>query len=210
MSDTSRLLFVDFNGVLSCDPYWKSLRDVSHPLHRFAETVERFVFTEQPELFRQWMLGQHTAETFHALVAQGTGVPYQDLFESFVQDCAAMDVSENLIEKLRGMKRGFRIILATANTDALERYIIPHNTSAFDVFDVVDNSFHIGRLKHTDGGAYFTDRAAREGISLHRAYLLEDSERTCDVFRALGGTAFLVKDEAAALRALDAIAQGDV
>lgn len=209
MSKQSRLLFVDFHGVVSHDPYWKSLKNVAHPLHGFAEDIERFVFTEQPNLFRKWMLGQYTAEEFHKLIARGTGAPYVELFDSFVQDCRSIDISEKLIHALRDMKRDFRIILATGNTDALERYSIPYRESAFDVFDNIDNSFRIGRMKYDDGGAYFSHRAEQEGIPMQCAYLLEDSEGTCEVFRALGGTAYLVNSEPTALHALGAIMRGD-
>ncbi len=203
MKEDRQILFVDFNGVLSYDPYWKSLKDPKHTLHRYAESIEHFVFRERPELFREWMRGKYSAEEFHGIVAEAVGAPYGKLFQTFAQDCRALDVSELIVNALRPLKSHYRIILATANTDALERFIIPNKKNLFDVFDVIDNSFHTGFLKTDDSGKYFIERARKEGVCIEAASLLEDSEITCDVFRKLGGRAFCVSKE---LQVLETIA----
>ena len=206
--ERERLLFVDFNGVISYDPYCKSLKNTEHPLHQFADRIESFVFTEHPELFQRWMIGGYTTEEFHHILSKEMNVSNEILLRSFIYDCQNIDISKPIITALQELKSQFVIVLASGNTDALERFIIPEQEELFRVFDAIDNSFHLHCMKYENGGQYFMNRAATERIPIQKSLLLEDSKKTCAVFQAIGGKAFCVNTESAVLRCIAEIKDG--
>jgi hypothetical protein len=99
------ILFVDFNGVISYDPFWKSMIKNDHPLHCFYEPIENYLFRNKNSLIDDWMLGKYTSEQIHQILADKIGIPYQPLFEIFSEDCKKLDMSKPILKVIQALKK---------------------------------------------------------------------------------------------------------
>ena len=115
------LLFVDFNGVISYDPFWKSLLDKNHILNRDLQRIEDFVFKENFDLILDWMVGKYNSEDIHKIISKELDIDYTLLFDNFVSDCKKIDISEKILNKLKSIKSNYVLILATGNMDSFDR-----------------------------------------------------------------------------------------
>ena len=83
------ILFVDFNGVISYDPFWASLKNPSSSMHHLSEPIETFLFKNDIELVVGWVKGEYTTEQIHDFLEKGMGIKFnkKELLESFIDDC---------------------------------------------------------------------------------------------------------------------------
>ena len=57
----NKVIFVDWHGVLSLDPFWMSIiHNEEHPLHSSLSEAVRKLFGEHDDLVRDWMRGNIT------------------------------------------------------------------------------------------------------------------------------------------------------
>jgi FMN phosphatase YigB (HAD superfamily) len=184
-----KILFVDFNGVISYDNFWKELEDKTHPLNSYHHLIENFLFKEKPEIIKDWMLGKYTSEEVHEILNIAVGVPYLDLFEIFERGCRNIDVSTSVLEKIQELRKNYYCILATGNMDSFDRFTLPSNLILKESFDEIDNSYNLGIFKTTNNGQYFLDKARILSVEISNCVLVDDSARVCEVFENLGGRA---------------------
>ena len=201
------VLFVDFNGVISQFPYWHSIREEAHSLHGYHEQIEEFLFRSNNHVFRNWMLGEYSAEDIHELLNEKIGVSKELLYQQFILDCKKIDISSAILSAVSHLKRSCITVLSTANTDAFERFILPEFQQLRDTFDFIDNSHAIGLLKSDCEGKYFLDRLRSLDVKPQDAWLIDDGEKNCEIFSNLGGSAHRVTNETEALQALRLIRQ---
>ncbi len=198
-----KVLFVDFNGVLSYVPFWYSLKDPNHDLHNHLSNIEEFLFKKNFNLVNEWMLGKYKSEDIHKLIADNLNIPYSTLFETFKKDCEDMKVSKKILKKLADIKQKYYLILATGNMDAFDRFTLPKEKEFFEIFDEIHNSFNLGMLKTSNGGEYFKNVVNNKKTSFNSCYLIDDSRKTCDLFESLGGKAYCTKKEDEVLNSLN-------
>jgi FMN phosphatase YigB (HAD superfamily) len=200
-----RILFVDFNGVISYNPFWLSLRKPQHPLHTFSEPIEQTLFGEKriEGLINEWMLGKHKSESVHQILAERLGVSFDELFAAFCEDCKTIDISEPILEKVRALRKDWYCILKTDNMDSFHRFTLPSNPQLSATFDEIHNSYLLRQLKKTNNGETFVSDATRLGVSLTNCVLIDDSASTCRMFEDLGGRVFQPRNEAEAISALE-------
>ena len=189
------LLFVDFNGVISYDPFWKSLLDKNHILNRDLQRIEDFVFKENFDLILDWMVGKYNSEDIHKIISKELDIDYTLLFDNFVSDCKKIDISEKILNKLKSIKSNYVLILATGNMDSFDRFTLPNNKYLYNFFDEIHNSFNFGLLKTTNNGEYFKKIIKKYNLNPKNSYLIDDSNSTCKIFSDLGGTSFRTKTE---------------
>jgi FMN phosphatase YigB (HAD superfamily) len=187
-----KILFVDFNGIISYDTYWKSLLEPSHPLHEYKAKIEEYLFKQNPDIIKQWMLGKYTSEDIHQMLHHKLGVQYEKLFEIFKKDCREIDISEKVLEKVKELKSEYYCILSTGNMDCFDRFILPSNPQLAETFDEIDNSYYLGILKTTNNGEYFSNKAQSLHVDLKDCVVIDDSAKVCSVFEELGGFAINV------------------
>ena len=199
------ILFIDFNGVISYHPFWASLREPNHALHRYNDTIERFLFKENTPIVLDWMIGKYRSEEIHDLLEEKLGVPSEALFAVFEADCRSIDISERILNEVRRLREFYRTILITDNMDSFERFTLPENPRLLSVFDQVDNSYVMKRFKKSDEGVYFTERVKEAGASIADSILLDDSKNNCGMFVSLGGVAHMTKTEDEAVDVLQQI-----
>ena len=189
------LLFVDFNGVISYDPFWKSLLDKNHILNRDLQRIEDFVFKENFDLILDWMVGKYNSEDIHKIISKELDIDYTLLFDNFVSDCKKIDISEKILNKLKSIKSNYVLILATGNMDSFDRFTLPNNKYLYNIFDEIHNSFNFGLLKTTNNGEYFKKIIKKYNLNPKNSYLIDDYNSTCKIFSDLGGTSFRTKTE---------------
>lgn len=185
MPSPKPILFIDFDGTLCHDRYWRSLpKDIQ-------EKIQSLIFGEDKTLVDGWMRGKYTAEEINQIVAKETGVPFDKLWEGFVIDCETMNVSKEVLEKIDNFRNKYLVLLITTNMDSFSRFTLPA-LGLGKYFDLIVNSFEEGKLKTDNEGETFKKYADKLGVNLKNCLLIDDSKRSCAVFQSLGGEAFRV------------------
>jgi FMN phosphatase YigB (HAD superfamily) len=182
------ILFVDFDGTICFDRYWRSLQP-----EKF-EMIQKLIFGEDKTLLNNWMRGVYTAEEINKIVSENIGVPYEELWDLFVKDCETMQVSKDVLEKLNGLRSKYIVILVTGNMDSFSRFTVPA-LELDKYFDHINNSFFDGKLKTDNKGQVFIEYAKAFGVALNECIFLDNSPKACEVFDKLGGKAFLITPE---------------
>lgn len=205
-----RILFVDFNGVISYDPFWASLRNPDHRLHQYFEPIEQLFFTGENKikgLIDEWMLGKYTSEDVHRILADRIGAPYEQLLAVFIEDTRKLDISKRILDGVQLLKKDWYCILRTDNMDSFDRFTLPANPYLGKAFDEVHNSYLLGLLKKTRSGVYFVDTVAGHGADFGQCVLIDDSDSTCKLFQGLGGIAYRTQNEDEVLAVLRKLKQ---
>jgi FMN phosphatase YigB (HAD superfamily) len=184
------ILFVDFDGTLCTDRYWRSL-----PPEKFAQ-IQKLLFENSngSPMIQDWLRGKHAAEDVNHFLSEQIGISFEELWPLFVKDCQTMSVPKELLEKMARVREKYVVIVATGNFDSFTRFTVPalHLDS---YVDHISNSYYNGKLKGDGGGAIFEEHAEAAGIDLKECVLLDDSKNTCDLFEKLGGKAYLITPE---------------
>jgi len=187
------IIFVDFNGIISYNNFWKSLENLKHPLHEDLEKINLFLFKENKQIVSDWMLGKFTSEDIHQIISKKLNINYASLFETFKNDCANIDISKKIVNQLKKLKKYYKVILITDNMDSFDRYTLPNNP-ILNIFDEIDNSYNMKKFKSSDNGKYFLEKIKKNKASIENCILIDDSENNCNKFKNLGGMAFNIKE----------------
>lgn len=182
------LIFIDFDGTICFDKYWRSL-----PTEKF-NSIQDFLFGEDKTLLNDWMRGVYSAEEINKLVSEKIGIPYNELWDLFVNDCKSMNISKQVLEKINSLRNKYIVILVTGNMDSFTRFTIPA-LELDKYFDHINNSFFDGKLKTDEKGQVFTEYAKAFGVNLKECLFIDNSPKACALFEELGGKAFLITPE---------------
>lgn len=182
------LLFIDWNGTLNDEHFFRSLDEATY------ERIQTFLFEANKQMVIDWMKGAYTSEQVVAQVAHHLGIPFEDLWDVFVDDCATMALEPELVDQLLSLKDRYTLILATGNMDCFTRFTVPA-LKLNEIFDDISSSHEEGILKDENGGEVFLRYAQKYESSLSVAHLFDDSSQVCALFETLGGTAHLITKE---------------
>ena len=121
---SGRVIFSDWHGVLSRDPFWVSIRSsATHPLRQQLEAGMAGVFASRRNIANEWMKGLLSSDQ----VIAEMGIQLDGRFrEDFLArrldiDCARMKVNAELFEVLRAMLAEAMVVIATDNMDCFAR-----------------------------------------------------------------------------------------
>jgi hypothetical protein len=161
---SGRVIFCDWHGVLSRDPFWVSIRSsATHPLRRQLEAGMAGVFASDRDIANEWMKGLLSSDQ----VIAEMGIQLDRRFkEDFLArrldiDCARMKVNAELFEVLRAMRAEAMVVVATDNMDCFAR--------AFEHSRRRRRRAHGGRRSRTGRSSATTSSApARPGRSRAR------------------------------------------
>jgi len=64
---SKNILFLDFNRVISFDPFWKSLEVNNTELFN---RIEDFLFKKNRQIIRDWMTGVYSSEDVHHIFSK--------------------------------------------------------------------------------------------------------------------------------------------
>jgi hypothetical protein len=213
-----RVLFVDWHGVVSRDPFWLSiLENQRHPLNRRLGRAVRDLFSDN-DFVTQWMLGHVSSTTVSEHVARATCSKLESSFlaRKLVRDCIGMKVNTDLMRLLRSLRPMVQVVLATDNMDcfvtALRGSKPPRRrVTSFDrlrhwvpVYDAFLCSSDIGMLKATNPEGFFGDYLEKHSLTFAQALLIDDRADNCAAFVSRGGTAVQWKLESGDLGQLSA------
>ncbi len=212
------VIFVDWHGVLSSDPFWISiLKSPGHQVRRrLAESVKR-LFDDNDDMVRRWMRGEFRAEeiveSMEVLLDKRCKPDF--LVRRLIEDCTLMTSDAGFVRILREVKDLAFMVLATDNMDCFAESTERARRSGagrrkvhkcdpegsvplvevIRVFDDVLCSSDLGVLKRENPQSFFGEWLRQHSQTFERALLLDDVEANCAAFRSVGGTAIRVSRE---------------
>ncbi len=198
---TPKLLFLDWDGTLCFDRFWRSLTSKNE---RVTEAVN-FLFSEEKDLINDWLRGDFSSEEINAMISEKSGCSFDELWNSFVHDCQTMIFDSRLRESLSKIRRTSKIVLTTGNMYCFRRFTIPA-LKLDDCFDDMVISCEVGYLKNEKGGQQFINIARKFEIELSDTVLIDNSDKALMVFDGLGGSAFKTTGLDRTLEILDGLA----
>ena len=213
-----RVIFVDWHGVASNDPFFLSiLNNKTHPLYSKLTNELNNLFKNNDNLIRAWMRGEVSYEQIVDLMDITLDNRFKDdfLFRKVIEDCKFMKVNPNLIDLLSILQNYAFIVLATDNMDCFFHYINSIRVSKirskkrqtykvkeyveFDKailkFDDILCSSEIGVLKRESPAKFFGNWLKVYSLNFSDALLLDDVDVNCEEFVKAGGNAFKIKKE---------------
>jgi FMN phosphatase YigB (HAD superfamily) len=179
------VLFVDWDGTLTQDLYWRSMEPAYHKI------VQSLLFGVDTRRVHAWMRGGCTAEEVNRWLALQLGLPFQQVWDVFVQDCRTMQVDTELLMRLHALRGHVTTVLMTGNMDSFTRFTVPA-LGLERYFDHISVSFDEGMHKSDNDGELFLKYSNLLGIPIDACALVDDNSEICRIFRRLGGTAHQV------------------
>jgi FMN phosphatase YigB (HAD superfamily) len=200
-----RVIFSDWHGVLSRDPFWTSIRSsATHPLHAQLEAGMAGVFASERNTANEWMKGLLSSDQ----VIMEMGIQLNGRFrDDFLArrldvDCAKMKVNAELFELLRHLRAEAMVVIATDNMDCFARAFEHARTRKRHrnkdretladwavICDDIICSSQAGALKSEDPQTFFGPWLTAHGVTFTEAVLIDDRADNCATFTAQGGTA---------------------
>jgi FMN phosphatase YigB (HAD superfamily) len=200
-----RVIFSDWHGVLSRDPFWTSIRrSATHALRGQLEAGMAGVFDPARDTASEWMKGLLSSD--QVIDEMGIRLPRQFrddfLARRLDEDCARMTVNAELFEVLRLIRAEAMVVVATDNMDCFAR-AFEHARSrrrrrsrdretladwAMICDDIICSS-QAGALKSDDPQAFFGPWLTAHWVDFSDAVLIDDRADNCAAFASQGGTA---------------------
>lgn len=181
------VLFIDFDGTLCHDKFWRSLSP------ELLSKIKLFEFDEE-QIAQRWMRGEFTSEEINRRVAPLIGMDYQELWDLFVENCSTMEVSKDLLETLSNLRSRYHVVLMTDNMDSFDQFTVPA-LHLEDYFDLIVNSYNKKRGKEDESGKNFTEVLQSYDSAIEDSILIDNSAQACQLFESLGGTSYLVSGD---------------
>jgi FMN phosphatase YigB (HAD superfamily) len=202
---SGRVIFSDWHGVLSRDPFWVSIRgSAAHPLHAQLEAGMAGVFASERGIANEWMKGLLSSSEVIAEMGIQLDKRFRDDFlaRRLDIDCARMSVNVGLFEVLRAMRAEAMVVIATDNMDcfarAFEQARRRKRRRARDretladwavICDDIICSSDVAALKADDTRLFFGAWLDRHGMQFRDAVLIDDRADNCTAFTECGGMA---------------------
>ena len=183
------ILFIDFDGTLCHDRFWRSIDADSF------EKIQNFLFGENKSIVNEWMRGIHSSEHINQLISKELNIPFENVWDIFVTDCENMNISSDVLNRIENLKKNFYTILITDNMDCFTRFTVPAlKLNSF--FDLIINSFDNKKFKNDNDGDIFLQIVKERGSKIEDSILMDNSKGACATFSELGGmTRFVTSDE---------------
>lgn len=174
------ILFIDFDGTLCHDRFWRSIDASSF------EKIQNFLFGENKSMVDEWMRGVHSSEDINQLISKELNIPFEKVWSIFVADCENMSIPDSVLNRIENLKKNFHTILITDNMDCFMRFTVPA-LKLNSYFDSIINSFDYKKFKSDNGGEIFLQIVNDRGSKIENSILMDNSKSACDTFSKLGG-----------------------
>lgn len=182
------ILFVDFNGTICFDRYWRNLNNEAQ------EKINDFLFKSNKQVVIDWMRGKYDSEQIHQILAQELELDYRQTWDIFIEECRSMYISPRIMLRIKEIGSKFKTILITDNMDCFSRFTVV-SLKLDQYFEQIINSADTKIFKDDNDGEVFRKLAAENEINLSDCMLLDDSKTTQQIFSNLGGKSLLVNRE---------------
>lgn len=203
----NRVVFVDWHGVLSRDPFWLSILErPDHPVRPALSARLSKIFGPDGEL-DTWMLGMRSAEE----VIEGMNITLDRRYKAdyllrrLVLDCCRMRVNAELVELLQWARSRAFVVIATDNVDSFVRAFETarghrrRTNGPDDANDTFERAAHawddlicssqVRTLKSTDPAGFFGSWLQAHRLGFDDAMLIDDRADNCAAFAQQGGMA---------------------
>lgn len=190
----SKVIFVDWNGVLCRDVFWSSIANNSkHPYHRQLNESRQRLFKEQREVVNAWQRGEIPSDEVINLLNINLGSRYRFDFlkRRLERDCRQMVTDLTLLKELRQAQGDCYVVLATDNVDCFFEQL-DAKPEIRHTMDAVLCSSALGVLKSDSVVHFFKPWLDQHQLNFSHAVLLDDSVTICEEFRKAGGAAIVV------------------
>ena len=177
-SSSNRIIFVDFNGVISYKNFWYTLEKNDKTAY---DNINQTLFVSNFELVKSWMLGKNTSQEICEYLSLKLSLDYDYIYNSLVESCKKIDLSINIKNALQRLKELYKIILVTDNMDCFSDFIVKYNSDYFQIFDDIFNSSESGYFKNE---VYFKF-IEKYNAKINLSYLVDDSIKNCEIFNNL-------------------------
>jgi FMN phosphatase YigB (HAD superfamily) len=197
------VVFVDWHGVLSRDPFWTSIRNSdTHPLRPQLDAKISEVFANASA--NEWMLGNISSLDVISDMEIWLDRRFREdfLLRRLHSDCARMRVNVELFQALHALKSRAIVVLATDNMDCFSqtfnqarsrsRQPVPESETLANWAVICDDiicSSDVGALKADNPTGFFGPWLSQCGLDFTDALLIDDRADNCDAFREQGGSA---------------------
>lgn len=182
------ILFIDFDGTLCHDKFWRSIDSNSF------EKIQDFLFDRNKSLIDEWMRGVHSSEHINQLISKELNIPFEKIWSVFSADCENMNVSSDVLGKIKNLSENYHTTLITDNMDCFTRFTVPA-LELNSYFDSIISSFDSKKLKSDNSGDIFLQVTDEQNSKIENSILMDNSKTACGTFSKLGGTACLVTPE---------------
>lgn len=176
-----KIVFIDWNGVLSGSKFWWHLEDKKHPKSELFEKIETSLYGNLRHLLKPWMRGELKTEDVIKTTADEGGLDYDEVLQEFIHSCKTMQfVSEDVpsyINELRS--NNVKVVIATDNMDSFSRWTVPA-LKLHELFDGYINSYDIKAMKgdfnEKGKSLFFYNYLKKYDLKSGEAVLIDDSE----------------------------------
>src|SRR3989338_11087799 len=182
------ILFIDFDGTLCHDRFWRSIDASSF------EKIQNFLFGANKSKVDEWMRGIHSSEEINQLISKELNVPFKKEWEIFVADCANMKIPADVLNRIENLRKNYHTVLITDNMDCFTRFTVPV-LKLNSYFDSIINSFDNKKFKSDNNGDIFLQVVNGRGSKIEDSILMDNSKGACNTFSKLGGMTRFVTSE---------------
>ena len=205
MDQPLKAVLFDFDGVLCRGRFYEPRLSLEYPDAK--AWLQKNFFVSGNEMIRRWMRGQLSSQDVHAHLEKEIGIAAQELETLMTESLRMFVLDAALLEWVSRLRTaGIRTAVVTDNMDVFTRLAVQmHGLDRR--FDAVVNSADHGCLKN-DEQSLFEVALGLLGVNAHETLHIDDTERTVERFRNLGGQAYLFTTESAS--GLDGILSGVV
>jgi FMN phosphatase YigB (HAD superfamily) len=194
-----KVIFVDWDGVLSRMRYWDAFSapkwDLTVPVLRRA-LDQMFA---QDEVIGDWMTGKlGTSDVIRDHLPHPTPPPLVDDMHRFVvEQCEEAPIDDRwLLAALRSLRSDYQVVLATDNMDCFTEGI-RERLDLSGVFDDYISSSDVGALKADAPDVFFGEWLRGREVEVQNCILIDDRRSNCEAFERIGGRAILFGTDAA-------------
>ena len=181
-------LFIDFDGTLCHDRFWRSIETSSF------EKIQNFLFGANKSKVDEWIRGIHSSEEINQLISKELNVPFEKVWEIFVADCENMNIPAYVLNRIENLRKNYHTILITDNMDCFTRFTVPA-LKLNSYFDSIINSFDNKKFKSDNNGDIFLQVINGRGSKIEDSILMDNSKGACNTFSKLGGVTRFVTSE---------------
>ena len=195
LKHNKNIIFIDFNWVISYKKFWFSLEKNDKITF---EKINKFLFKDNAKIVNDWMLWKYKSSDICKFLSTKLDVDYDYIYESFLNDCINIDLSDWIRDLLYKLKKYYYIVLVTDNMDCFTDFTVNNNLEYFLVFDSIFNSADFWYFKVDS----YLDYVNKYNSKIELCYLIDDSKNNCEKFISLWWNAFNLTWEKAAEKRL--------
>lgn len=182
----------DFDGVLSTDRFYITLKDKYPDAHLYITTD---FFKNQKPIVKDWMRGNLTADDVNRIIAKNTGLNFDFLKREFEEGVRLMELNKDLIDFItKAKKKGVKTAILTDNMDVFTEIFVPFK-ELDKLFDEIVSSYEYKTLKGDNEGELLNSTRKLLDIDFSNILILDDWETIGEFSKARNSNFYLYNED---------------